>query len=147
MKLSFYEFTFTDQNISRYFFDSKGKQIITKIVEFQPITEYIYNLAFGDFDKETETFSDDVRSNNNDISKVFATIFQISNHFFVQNPNKAIYLEGNTPTKQKLYQRIIKNNISDLENSFILFGVIGEEFENLDFTKNYEAFIIKLKSV
>ncbi len=147
MKQPYYPFEASKEGILKYSFESQGIKIITKVVEFQPITESIYNLAFGDFDENTKEYYDDVRSNNNDIRKVFATIFQISNHFFVQNPNKAIYLEGNTPTKQKLYQRIIKNNIADLENNFILFGVIGEEFESLDFTKNYDAFIIKLKNI
>ncbi|TAG93501.1 MAG: hypothetical protein EAZ20_01600 [Bacteroidetes bacterium] len=147
MKQPFYDFTFANQNILRYFFDSKGTQIITKVVDFQPINTSIYNLAFGDFNKETQDFDDDVRSNNNDIRKVFATIFQICNDFFIQNPNKVIYLEGNTLTKRKLYQRIIKNNLSDLENNFVIFGVIDEDFEVLDFTKNYDAFVIKLKKI
>ncbi len=146
MKQPFYQFILINENILRYSFESQGTKIITKVVEFQPITELVYNLAFGDFDENTREYYDDVRSNNNDIRKVFATIFQVCDDFFIQNPNKAIYLEGNTPIKQKLYQRIIKNNILDLENNFTIFGVINEKSEYIDFTKNYEAFIIKLKN-
>ncbi|TAE76606.1 MAG: hypothetical protein EAZ85_00005 [Bacteroidetes bacterium] len=138
-------YLFEEKGSFKYSFESVGLQTITKIVEFQPITYSIYNLAFGDFDEINQNYDDEIRSNNQDIHKIFATIFQICNHFFIQNTDKAIYLEGNTPLKQKLYQRIIKNNLSDLENNFIIFGVIGEEYEILDFSKIYDAFVIKLK--
>ncbi len=133
-----------------YAFESIGKQgIIKKMVYFQEISPNFYNLAMGDYLGEYEIPIDDMHvSDNGDMPKVFATIAKIIAHFLHENPQYTVFIEGNTPLKKALYQRIITNNRKDLITFFDLFGVdsLGK-VQNFDATESYEALLIKAKQI
>ncbi len=66
-----------------YTFESVGKQgSITKLVFFQEIEPDLYNLALVDFDLATQAIDDMSISDNQDMAKIFATVFRIVTDFF-----------------------------------------------------------------
>src|SRR5215210_690233 len=62
----------------KYYFKSTGQTTIVKAIEYSPILQIrgrqVYNLGFGDYDENTNTFSADSISNNGDAYKVFNTV-------------------------------------------------------------------------
>ncbi len=135
-----------DEAECMYSFFSIGQQgIIEKVVAFQDMGLLTYNVALADYNREDNTFSDMSNSNNFDMLRLFATIFRISDDFLAKNHFYSLYVKGNTPTKMKLYHRIIKNNLSDLQNKFLVLGVYNGKSEFFDASKEYEYFIIRLK--
>ena len=139
-----------EKDLLVYAFESIGKQgTIKKMVYFQEISPSFYNLAMGDYLGENDIPIDDMRvSDNGDMPKVFATIAKIIAHFLHENPPYTVFIEGNTPIKKALYQRIITNNRKDLIAIFDLFGVdsLGKA-QNFDTTVPYEALLIKAKPI
>ncbi len=67
-----------------YEFVSKGtKGDIQKVVEYTYLAQLrMWNLGFGDLDKETGQVSDSIVSNNGDGRKVMATVIQTLFSFF-----------------------------------------------------------------
>lgn len=75
MKLPRYEYS-TESEAELFKFTSEGiKGSIEKLVVYsQMFQQDVYNLAFGDYDKETNSIDDTVITNNNDSQKVLATV-------------------------------------------------------------------------
>jgi hypothetical protein len=134
-----------DNSLTRYFFISKGtKGEIDKVVDFQEVSDNIYNLALGDYDFVTGLIDDSNVSDNGDMVKIFATVGQIVMDFLVKFPTKLIYIEANSLIKRKLYNRIIRNNINEIAQKLNVFGVLADDsielFEN---TGDYKALILQ----
>ncbi|TAE18172.1 MAG: hypothetical protein EAZ95_05065 [Bacteroidetes bacterium] len=131
-----------------YHFTSIGEngKSIEKVVAFQQMNMLLYNLALADYDVENDDYDDNANSNNYDMSKVFATIFRIVRDFLEEYPHYHIYIEGNSPIKKRLYQRIIKGNLISLQNNYSILGVISSEaFEKFTPENEYNGFIIHKK--
>ena len=71
MKLPKYEY-YTESEAKLFKFTSEGpKGKIKKLIVYsQMLQDDIYNLAFGDYDEETDSINDTVITNNNDSQKV-----------------------------------------------------------------------------
>ncbi len=74
-------------------------------------TENIYNLAFGDFDEETNSINDISITNNGDSTKVLATVASTVYAFIEKHPNAWIFATGSTIVRTRLYRMGITNNI------------------------------------
>jgi hypothetical protein len=104
-----HEFTYT--------FISEGKKgSIVKMVDFQAISLNVFNLALGDFDPETGFLDAEIASDNGDMPKVLATVWQILKFFLDNFPDKIVYIKGSNELRQKLYNRLIKNNLQIIQN-------------------------------
>lgn len=107
----------TVQEKIRYTFISEGiNGYIIKAVIFQEMGEGIYNLALLDYIPNENKWDDKSNSNNGDLPKIMRTVLVVILQFFEKNPNKIIYIEGNTEIRKKLYDRIIKNYYQDFSN-------------------------------
>lgn len=137
-----------DAEETMYSFFSVGQQgTIEKFVAFQNMGLLTYNVALADYDRTNDTFLDMSNSNNFDLVRLFATIFRIADEFLAQNPYCSLHIKGNTPTKEKLYHRIIKHNLFDLQNKFLVLGVDKTGASHLFNPSNeYDYFIIRLKT-
>jgi hypothetical protein len=66
------------EGVLRYFFVSQGERDIVKAIEYQYVKHFdgrpVINLAFGDYDLDTGTLSDEETSNNGDAYKVLGTV-------------------------------------------------------------------------
>lgn len=129
-----------------YYFESKGVNgNIVKAVVFSEYEENIFNMALLDYDFQTEEFSDMSSSNNGDMTKVLATVAVIVDAFLQNNPSYTVYFEGNTKAKNKLYNRIIKNNYDFLVENYEIRGRI-EDKQDIYFKENqYDGFYIYKK--
>jgi hypothetical protein len=145
-----YNFAKYEEGAYAYAFTSVGKQgTITKVVYFQEIGTSLYNLAMGDATGDADKPLDDMKvSDNGDMPKVIATVAKILVRFLEQNSAITVLIEGNTPIKKALYQRIIANNIQDLTPLFVIYGV--DEEGNITLFNSeiqYHAFVVKLKKL
>ena len=75
MKLPRYEYS-TESEAELFRFISEGNRgSIKKLVVYsQMLQSDIYNLAFGDYDENTDAIDDTIVTNNNDSEKVLATV-------------------------------------------------------------------------
>lgn len=88
-----------------YEFVSEGpKGKIKKVVRFTKIDDSVYNLAFGDLEEDTGEINDSVISNNNDSSKVLATVAMIVKDFSLRYPDEWIVAIGSTHSRTRLYR-------------------------------------------
>ena len=136
----------TDEENSFYFLSVGKKGIILKMVELAEIGENIYNLGFGDYDFTTNTINDKIKSSNGDAEKVLATVLGILSEFLLKNPTKTVFFNGSDLIRTRLYQKIINLYFDELTHTFEIFGGINHGFELFQKNKNYESFLIKIRS-
>jgi hypothetical protein len=141
MKLPRYEYS-TESEAELFIFTSEGRKgNIKKLVVYsQTLQKDIYNLAFGDFDEETNSINDTVITNNNDSQKVLATVASTLYVFTDKHPDFWIYVTGSNLARTRLYRMGITTNLEEILEDFEVFGLsddIWREFEN---GKEYEAY-------
>ena len=139
-----YSFRQTNQDTVRYEFESVSKKkVVRKIVEYTLIDKdlSLYNLAL--LDAFENSFSDTSISNNDDMPKVLATVFQTILHFFEANPSAVIVFEGSTPSRTRLYRIAIARSKYEIEHKFRILGLINGEFEDFVNNRDYKAFLLK----
>lgn len=75
----------SESKFTRFEFISEGpKGAIRKLIEFQETTNPdIYNLAFGDFNNQTQEVDDLAISDNRDTEKILATVVSAVYTFFL----------------------------------------------------------------
>ncbi|MCT4666092.1 MAG: hypothetical protein N4A45_12760 [Flavobacteriales bacterium] len=121
-----YSFDGIVDDIYFYSFISTGEHEIIKQVAFSPIDNLqTYNLGFGNIETEidgTRRTNDKSDVNNNDFSKVLATVFKCLINFLSINNNAHVLFFGNTKHKHILYLRKISANIDELQKLFKIYG-------------------------
>lgn len=134
-----------------YRFTSKGRKSVEKVVEFTPLSiRNVFNIGFGDL-KNDGTIDDKVVTNNGDIIRVLSTIIHIINDFISEHPNAKIAFAGSTPTRTKLYQRILNTYWSSFGKQYEITALeestdgIQEVKFRPDYSGKYLAFFIKRK--
>jgi hypothetical protein len=131
-----------------FVFESIGpKGAIKKVVNYQHFDRRIgniqvVNLAFGDWNEETQNIDDMVVSNNNDRDKVLATVAGTVLTYMEKNVRTAVYATGSTTSKTRLYQMGINAYRSEIEQLFQVFGLKEDEWYPFQHGYNYEAFLI-----
>ncbi len=138
--------------LSFKFVSSGTKGDMEKIIKFSPFIndERIYNLALctidqhGNEDYETE-------SKNGDRNKILGTIGSAAYTFSKINPDKLIYLKGNTPAKTRLYRMAISTAHDEISKTFHIYG-LNEDNSQLVPTlflkdQDYLAFLFKRKEI
>lgn len=139
----------SDSQHEKYEFLSEGpKGIVSKVVMYQKIDHNIYNLAFGDWDKSKQIFSDTARSNNNDRQKILATVAATVLDFTKHHPSATVFVKGSTPARTRLYQMGIASCYLEISQEFDLYGFTKGAWKPFENNRNYEAFflVLKLKS-
>ncbi|TXE12189.1 DUF6934 family protein [Algoriphagus aquimarinus] len=136
---SFKVFEFTSEG-------SKGE--IRKLVQFSETgTENVYNLAFGDFDENTQEINDFSVTNNGDSQKVLTTVASTVYAFIDKHPEAMIFATGSTNARTRLYRIGITNNLTEISKDFVVFGLMknGNHWEHFTVGVEYEAFLISKK--
>jgi len=121
-----YDFQTVKPNIIQYEFDSiSEKKSVKKVIEYALIDKdtLLYNLSLLDVTKDE--VSDISISNNKDMPKVLATVYQTLLDFFTANPKAKVIFQGNTPSRNRLYRAAI-GKLKDVEEpDFRIFGFIN----------------------
>ena len=147
MKYKKYEYT-ADEDLHFYEFTSVGvKGKIKKVVEYSKMNiEGYYNLAFGDFDEETNEINDKVVTNNGDSLKVLATVASTVYAFTGKYPDAKIFATGSTEVRTRLYRMGITNNLVEIQEDFEVYGMKQDEtFEKFIPGEDYIGFLITRK--
>jgi hypothetical protein len=136
-----------DPSYMSFEFISVGpKGHITKLVKYTAIDELgIYNLGFGDKTEGKDDFDDTIVSDNKDSIRILATVAATIYSFTDFYENVLIFATGSTPTRTRLYRIGISNNLSEIEEDFVIQGYINNHWELFRKNRNYSAFLINRK--
>lgn len=129
-----------------YEFESQSDtKTIQKLIEFLLVDSgsQIFNVALVDVLPDG-TVSDRVVSNNSDMPKVLSTVFKAIHTFLLQNTHAKVHIEGSTPSRTRLYQMAISKFLTEIEQTFTIFGYTGNSVEYFEKDKNYTSFLISL---
>ena len=132
------------EDATQFFFESIGpKGVIQKAVVFTLLYEpNIYNLALGDINSITGDIDDQIVTDNSDTPTVLATIYRVSLYYLTINPTHRLYVEGNTPTRNRLYRMAISHAWEELSTHFVMFGLCQGSWERFSFNRPYESFLL-----
>lgn len=141
MKVPRYEYS-TESEAELFTFTSEGtKGNVKKLVVYsQMLQEDIYNLAFGDYDEETNSIDDTVITNNNDSQKVLATVASTLYAFTDKHPNVWVYATGSNSARTRLYRMGITTNLEEILQDFEVYGLFEDAGDNLKKAKNTKHF-------
>jgi hypothetical protein len=146
MKLPKYEYL-TEDHAELFKFTSEGpKGKIKKLVVYtKMLEEDIYNLAFGDYDEETDSINDKSITDNNDKQKVLSTVASTLYVFTEKHPNMWVYATGSSTARTRLYRMGITINLEEIKEDFEVYGLSDEIWVKFEKGKDYEAFLVKRK--
>ena len=127
-----------------YTFTSIGKRgKIKKAIQLYEYQENTFNLGFGDLDPLTEEIDDKSESGNGDIEMVLATVIGIMIDFLQRNPMANISFEGNSKSRNRLYQMALNIYYEEFIEHLEIFGSIDGNLEIYQKHKKYESFLIR----
>jgi len=138
----------SESSLQFFEFISEGpKGLIKKMVIYtETTTENVYNLGFGDYNESTNGINDLSVTNNGDSQKVLATVASTIYAFIEKHPNAWILATGSTSVRTRLYRMGITNNLTEIEEDFIILGYSKrEEWEKFVVGEDYEAFLLTKK--
>lgn len=138
------------QSLTVFEFVSVGKKgKIHKVIQFSPTNlKDFYNLGFGDRNEQTGEIDDLSISNNGDTQKVLATVAFSVIAFIDKHPEAWVYATGSTPSRTRLYQMGITNQLIEILNNFDVYGLYENKWEEfIPNKKTYQAFLIRRKSL
>ena len=146
MNLEQYELK-AERSFMVFEFESEGpKGRIIKLVQFNETNlKDVFNLAFGDKDLITGGINDSVVSNNNDSSKVLATVVATVYAFTDKYPDAWIYATGSTKSRTRMYRMGLTKYLIVVEEDFDLYGQRTGEWEAFQKGVEYEAFLVQRK--
>ncbi len=100
------------RNKHEYWFVSVGKRKVIKCVRFTivDLSAQLYNLSLVDWQSETNSFTDQVITNNGDTTKVLQTVAYSTHCFFERFPLSTVYFSGNSSSRNRLYKMNLNNN-------------------------------------
>lgn len=136
-----------DESLTIFEFISVGpKGTIYKQIHFQPTyTTGLYNLAFGDKDPETGELDDLAVTNNSDTDKVLGTVVAALYEFYDKHPEALVYATCSTPARTRLYRMGLARFYDDMQQDFVVFGLIGKELYPFKMDVEYEGFLAQRK--
>lgn len=143
MDLEFYHFQADDDRLYFRFLSVGPERTIRKAVIFTPLSaNEVFNLALVDVLPDGSV-CDKTINNNGDLEKVMATIIQCVARFFEFYPQADIYVQANTPARNRLYRIIISRELSRIRKYYEIYGTIDLVTEPFEPGKEYHHYIIK----
>ena len=144
MDLEFYPFYADEDRLYFDFLSVSPERTIRKAVIFTPLsTHKVFNMALVDV-RPDGSICDKTISNNGDLEKIMATVFQCVAQFFEFYPQANIYVQANTPARNRLYRIIISRELSRIKKYYEIYGTIDSVAELFEPGKDYKLYTIKL---
>lgn len=151
-------------DVLRYYFISKGKTDIVKTIDYQYVGHFngipLFNLAFGDYNPETDLISDEEVSNNHDHYKVLHTVLNTIPLLFDTYGDVILMVQGSDSSSEfinkcrndckrrcakgvckkahrriNIYTGFINKNFTQLNRSYRFYG--GKWDGNQEFIEPY----------
>lgn len=145
MNLNKYPVVSTNEHRKYEFLSVGPNGYIKKYVFYEAYGDDLYNLAFGDWSEFQREINDKVRSNNHDRDKVMATVAGTVIEFLKHYPCATVFAKGSTPSRTRLYQMGIFANWEEINKTFVIEGLINNEWQPFERNKNYQAFMARKK--
>jgi hypothetical protein len=159
------------EEIYRFYFTSKGKKDIRKVVEYSLITDFnkipVFNLGFGDYDKENDGVLDEELSSNGDQYKVFHTVLNTIPKLFHTCGNVILHVKGSDSTlkfiakckascskncgdeckkahrRMNIYRSFLNKHFYTLRNmGFYFVGLNSDVLEPYQIGKKYRSVVV-----
>ena len=108
----------------------------------------IFNLGFGVWDASRQIVNDTIETRNDDMQQILATVADKALEFLNKFPNAALYAEGSTSTRTRLYQREIAKIMDEIPVELRIHGLIRtDDIGFVEFEKgiNFDAFLLSAK--
>lgn len=147
MKYPRYQYS-TEKELHFFEFESVGiKGKVKKIVQYTEMNiEGYYNLGFGDYDETTGEVNDKIVTNNGDGLKVLSTVVSTVYAFTGKYKDAKIFATGSTESRTRLYRMGISNNLEELKEDFLVYGLKSDEtFEEFIVGEDYLGFLVTRK--
>ena len=145
-----YTFEISPDHLEYEFYSQGPKGQIKKLVRFQPFETYdeqLVNLAFGDWNENTQSIDDAIVSNNDDADKVLATVAIIVLDYTTHFPDVVIYASGSTPSRTRKYQMGINQRYNEIMVLFEIYGITkDDEIQLFIRSVNYAAFLVRRRA-
>lgn len=148
MKIPSYPFVRRPESYYYEFFSEGPNGRIKKVVEYfrlKKLPDEVFNLAFGDWDKDSHRINDLSISNNIDTEKVLATVAATIIDFITDHPDAIIIATGSTPSRTRLYQMGIAKVLAEISQKFEIQGYIKDSWQPFQKGVNYSAFLLKAR--
>ena len=150
MNLDRYEYSANETFLDFEFCSDGPNGKIKKIIRFSPQnvngTTY-FNLAFGDWNEEKKQLDDQAISNNQDRTKILATVASTILDFTSNFPDIMIYAQGSTPARTRLYQMGITLNWTEIDPLLHVYGFVNDHWQPFEKNINYQAFFVMRKKM
>jgi hypothetical protein len=121
---------------------------VRKLVEYYRLSHIktlVYNLSFGDWEENTPKMNDKVVTNNADRDKVLATIAATVVDFINNHPGASVFVSGNTPARNRLYQMGINRQWDEIDKMFKLRGYVNGDWRSFEKGVNYTSFLLQAR--
>lgn len=129
--------------LDEYHFLSEGPHgTILKIVKYQRVNRYLFNIHFGDWDEDGQCINDKARTNNLDRDKILATVANTVIDFIDMNPDAVVFAIGSSAARTRLYQIGIAMNLPIISQRLHVEGFFKGRWEPFRKTVNYSAFMV-----
>lgn len=146
MQLPAYDLYTSDDSLIYEFDSISPAKTIRKVIAYDPFPDnpQVFNLSLGD-KLADGTVNDLVRSNNDDLEKVMATVAKTLLTFFNRYPDSLVYFKGSTDSRTRLYQIVLAQELEQARQWFIIEGITPDGIEKFTLSKTYQAFLLRLK--
>jgi hypothetical protein len=148
MEWEIYELKKTKNGLHYSFYSEGPRGRIGKVIKFQwmrGVGSSTFNLAFGDFNEETDLFDDRSVSNNYDRVKVLHTVAAAIIDFLGDHHRSIILIKANTLPRARLYQMMISSIWSAIERQYEVYGKYESDWIPFRKGLNYSEFIVYKK--
>lgn len=137
-----YEYTF-EASKQHYFFFSVGiNGKFKKRVSFVKYGKSKYwELVLEDYVEKLDTYAYNTVTDNNDLDRIYSTMFDIMIDYSKQNPEKQIITMGTTKTIQRLDRIFIQRHIDLIKKYFLIrtYHETNIELSNKDFESSFDC--------
>lgn len=146
MNHKFYALQSSEDYLTFNFQSISSDRVVAKRIQFVPIQNDLYNLAFGDLDEKGE-IDDLIVTNNNDTHQVLATVIQAIFLFLNNYQQCSVYFEGSTSSRTRLYQIILAKEMQNWNDTFTVFGISEGLISGFETERDFDSFIVRLKDL
>ena len=146
MKHKFYALQSSADYLTFNFHSISSARIVAKRIQFVPIRDDLYNLAFGDLDEKGE-IDDLIVTNNNDTHQVLATVIQAILLFLNNYQNCSVYFEGSASARTRLYQIILAREMQHWSDTFTVLGISKGIITPFETERDFDSFVVRLKDL
>lgn len=148
MKLVAYPFIKRPESYYYEFYSEGPNGSVKKVVEYYRLQELeaeVFNLAFGDWNENSDRINDLSVSNNGDREKVLTTVAATVTDFIKDHPDAIIIATGSTLSRTRLYQMGIAKLWDEIRQQFEIQGYINDTWRPFQKGVNYSAFLLKAR--